>query len=83
VSWRYLIENCTGTLKLMEPCFISGGKAGNGWARRTIANVSPSSAACPDDPASRLQHLTAAAETEAQPCNSLHWPAAFAPGGYA
>jgi hypothetical protein len=41
-------------LKLIEPCFISGGKPGNGWARRTIAKVSPSRAACPDDPASRL-----------------------------
>jgi hypothetical protein len=53
---RYLIENCTGTLKLIAACFISGGKAGNGWARRSIANVSPSSAACPDDP-DRRQRL--------------------------
>ena len=33
-----------GALNGIEDCFTSAGNAGNGWARRTIASVSASSA---------------------------------------
>ena len=46
--------NATGIVKLMDPCVISGGNAGNGEAWRIIAVAWASSAATPDDPASRL-----------------------------
>ena len=51
---------------------MSGGNAGNGWARRTIANVSASSAGVARrsrEPA--RQHLAAAAETETQARRAL------------
>ena len=51
---NYRIEKRTGTVKLSDAWVISGGKAGNGWARRIIAMVSASSAGVPDEPASRL-----------------------------
>ena len=37
-------EAKAGALNGIEDCFTSPGNAGNGWARRTIASVSASSA---------------------------------------
>jgi hypothetical protein len=39
----YRSKKCIGIVKLAVACFISGGNAGSGWARRIMASVSASS----------------------------------------
>ena len=69
-------------MKLSELSLISGGNDGKGCARRIIAMVSASSAAEPDDLASRAPSTLPLRLTVklsiATPCS----PAAFAPDGY-